>query len=156
MPENNPYIEQVGGSPFGFTGKRRRVGHYEMAMKLSGRGLTPNVFGEILAREKIYHPKDFDNRVGFLDWLLGTGWGASDINAGIHGRMKAASESKTYLDAMKAWELRKAEPGRYAAFGLEGLGNLDILSEIQGRLQRRNVLGRRRVEEPALVPQGDL
>lgn len=146
----NPYIDNFYNLSWGQRQNQIR--------SLSGYNLTPNVFGEILAREKIYHPKDLDNRVGFLDWLIQNGsylfyyTNPDEINS----RVKAAAESKTYLDAMKAWELRKAEPGRYAAFGLEGLGNLDILSEIQGRLQRRNVLGRRRVEEPALAPQGDL
>lgn len=125
---------------------------------LSGYGLTPDVFGGLLMRERIYHPKDFDDRVSFLDW--GLQHLHSMYNPGyesqITGRITAARNSKTYKDAMKAWEMRQLEPNRYAAFGFEGLGNLDILSEIQGRLQRRSLLGRRRVEEPAIAPQGNL
>lgn len=151
----NPLIDTYDGLGY--------YGHIARVREQSGYGLTPDAFGAILARQKIYHRKDYENRINFLDWfndnrswLSGYGLSRSQINQ----RVQQATKSKTWLDAMKAYEDRQNEPGRYAPNGFEGLGNIDIFSEVQARLQRRDMFGRRRspfltagVEE---APQGNL
>ena len=122
--------------------------------------VTEEDFAERLARKRIYHPKDFDQEI-------------KDVNAGNfkyqlpssapHGNFKGipvsvlgsqniiemynkAFKSKTYQDAMKNYELRQQFPDRYIPAGFESLQNLDMYAERGRALQRRGILGRRRVQ----------
>lgn len=115
-------------------------GHTKPQFSLrSNRLYSIDEFASNLARMKIYHPQEFDQRMSFID---------SEIRrrneASIRTAYNNAFKSRVYLDAMKNYELRQQYPDRYVPAGFESLQNLDIYAERGRMLQRRSVLGRRR------------
>lgn len=112
---------------------------------------------EKLARMKMYHPKDFEKRMSLVDqriqsmYVPGSGGKkggspAQDNGAFIRDAYNKAFKSRTYLDAMKNYELRQQFPDRYIPSGFESLQNLDMYTERGQALQRRGILGRRRIQ----------
>lgn len=110
-----------------------------------------------LAKMKIYHPKDFDQRMSLVDSEIKRryvpasggkkgGSPAQDNGAFIRDAYNKAFKSRTYLDAMKNYELRQQFPDRYIPAGFESLQNLDMYTERGQALQRRGILGRRRIQ----------
>lgn len=120
---------------------------------------TEQDFAERLARKRIYHPKEFDQEIKDVNagnfkyqipstlpqrrLLKGSPYTFSSSQDIIES-YNQAFKSRTYLDAMKNYELRQQYPERYAPAGFESLQNLDIYAERGRVLQRRGVLGRRR------------
>ena len=112
---------------------------------------------EKLARMKMYHPKDFDKRMSLVDQRIKSmyvpesrdkkgGSPAQDNGAFIRNAYNKAFKHKIYTDAMKNYELRQQFPDRYIPAGFESLQNLDVYAERGKALQRRGILGRRRVQ----------
>jgi hypothetical protein len=116
-----------------------------------------------LARMKIYHPQEFDQRMSFVDSEIKRRYvparttrnsigkprhhAAQDNGKFIRDAYNNAFKSRVYLDAMRNYELRQQQPDRYVPAGFESLQNLDVLVERGRMLQRRNIVGRRR-EQP--------
>lgn len=116
-----------------------------------------------LARMKIYHPQEFDQRMSFIDSEIKRRYvparttrnsigkprhhEAQDNGRFIRDAYNNAFKSRVYLDAMRNYELRQQQPDRYIPAGFESLQNLDVFVERGRMLQRRNIVGRRR-EQP--------
>lgn len=143
----------------GFVGRINSLNSV-LGLSQNYKPFTEQDFAERLARKRIYHPKEFDQEL-------------KDVDAGNfkyqlpspapHGNFKGipiavvgsqnivetynkAFKSKTYQDAMKNYELRQQFPDRYIPAGFESLQNLDVYAERGRALQRRGILGRRRVQ----------
>lgn len=113
---------------------------------------------ENLARMKIFHPQEFDQRMSFIDSEIKRRYvpahrsgkrgrhyhAAQDNGAFIRTAYNNAFKSRVYLDAMRNYELRQQQPDRYIPAGFESLQNLDVYAERGRMLQRRNIIGRRR------------
>ena len=111
-----------------------------------------------LARMKIYHPQEFDQRMSFIDSEIKRRYvpahrsgkrgrhyhPAQDNGAFIRTAYNNAFKSRVYLDAMRNYELRQQQPDRYVPAGFESLENIDIYAMRGGALQRRGMFGRRR------------
>ena len=124
--------------------------------------ITEEDFAERLARKRIYHPKEFDQELkdveaGNFKHPLPNPHSAPASFKGVPimdiltqeavvNRYNKAFKSKTYQDAMKNYELRQQFPDRYVPAGFESLQNLDMYAERGRALQRRGILGRRRVQ----------
>lgn len=116
-----------------------------------------------LARMKIYHPQEFNQRMSFIDSEIKRRYvparttrnsigkprhhEAQDNGKFIRDAYNNAFKSRVYLDAMRNYELRQQQPDRYVPAGFESLQNLDVFVERGRMLQRRNIVGRRR-EQP--------
>ena len=121
---------------------------------------TEQDFAERLARKRIYHPKEFDQELKDVDAGKFKYQLPSTVSNGnfkgvplyalasqnIIEMYNKAFKSRTYLDAMKNYELRQQHPDRYVPAGFESLQNLDMYAERGRALQRRGILGRRRVQ----------
>lgn len=122
--------------------------------------VTEEDFAERLARKRIYHPKEFDQELKDVnagnfkyqipstlpqESLKGSHFGFSSSQNIIESYNKAF-KSRTYQDAMKNYELRQQFPDRYVPAGFESLQNLDMYAERGRALQRRGILGRRRIQ----------
>lgn len=121
---------------------------------------TEQDFAERLARKRIYHPKEFDQELKDVDAGKFKYQLPSTVSRGnfkgvplyalasqnIIEMYNKAFKSRTYLDAMKNYELRQQHPDRYVPAGFESLQNLDMYAERGRALQRRGILGRRRVQ----------
>ena len=116
---------------------------------------TTEELGAKMARMRIYNPKKYDERMKYVDSeirrrYVPAGGGkkdhhdAQDNGAFIREAYNKAFKSKTYTDAMKAYELRMQQPDRYIPAGYKSLENIDLLKERGGELQRRGIFGRRR------------
>ena len=118
-------------------------------------------FAKILARKRIYHPKEFDQELkdvnaGKFKYQLPTNsvphGNFKGIPIGVLGPQNIAEtynkafKSKTYQDAMKNYELRQQFPDRYVPASFESLQNLDVYAARGQALQRRGILGRRRAQ----------
>lgn len=116
---------------------------------------TTEELGAKMARMRIYNPQKYDERMKFVNSeiqrrYVPAGGGkkdhhdAQDNGAFIREAYNKAFKSKTYTDAMKAYELRMQQPDRYIPAGYKSLENIDLLKERGGELQRRGIFGRRR------------
>lgn len=107
-------------------------------------------FAKILARKRIYHPKEFEQEINSVNSYARRypdGKPALySLSSIIVSQYNNAFKSKTYQDAMKNYELRQQFPDRYVPAGFESLQNLDMYAERGRALQRRGILGRRRVQ----------
>ena len=107
-------------------------------------------FAKILARKRIYHPKEFDQEINSVNSYARR---YSDGKPALYSlrdiivrQYNNAFKAKTYQDAMKNYELRQQFPDRYIPAGFESLQNLDMYAARGQALQRRSILGRRRVQ----------
>lgn len=124
----------------------------------TARPYTTDELAENLARMKMYHADDFDKRMGFIDNEIKRRYvpayrsgkrgrhyhPAQDNGAFIRTAYNNAFKSRTWLDAMRNFELRQKHPDRYIPASFESLQNIDIYAERGKALQKRNILGRRR------------
>lgn len=127
--------EPIPGSLNGFVGVSR----------VSQEDIAKN-----LARKRIYHQKEFDQEINGVNSFARThsrGKPPMSVFSNlIVSQYNNAFKSKTYQDAMKNYELRQQFPDRYVPAGFESLQNLDMYAERGGALQRRGILGRRRIQ----------
>lgn len=134
-------------------------GHTKPQFSLrSNRLYSTDEFASNLARMKIYHPQEFDQRMSFIDSEIRRRYvpehrsgkrgrhyhAAQDNGAFIRDAYNNAFKSRVYLDAMRNYEMRQQQSDRYVPAGFESLQNIDIYAERGRMLQRRNIVGRRR------------
>lgn len=145
-----PMTTMVNSNPF-----LGRFAYSILPSQYRPRPYSTEELGAKMARMKIYKPEKFDNRMKFVNSEIqrryvpaGGGkkdhYDAQDNGAFIRTAYNKAFKSKTYTDAMKAYELRMQQPDRYIPAGHKSLENIDLLAERGGELQRRGIFGRRR------------